>query len=168
MLATSYPTQDAKQEDFVNKAIAAGFVPFVADRDLTGKIDPTDLTIDGRMAGHDIQTPWDDAPAGSDTPPPTDTPSNSLPEASPPAPPPPNEAPAATADSYETAQNTPLVVSATHGVLANDSDADGNALIAALVAGPSHGTLLLNDDGSFTYAPACRLQRAGQLQLQGQ
>ena len=39
VLATSYPIQDAKQEDFVNKAIAAGFVPFVADRDLTGKID---------------------------------------------------------------------------------------------------------------------------------
>ena len=60
VLATSYPTDPAKQEDFVNKAIAAGFVPFVADRDLTGKIAAIDLTIEGRLVGHDIDTPWDD------------------------------------------------------------------------------------------------------------
>ena len=40
------------------------------------------------------------------------------------------------------------------GVLANDTDADGDVLSAALVAGPAHGTLGFNADGSFTYAPA--------------
>jgi serralysin len=58
VLATSYPTQDAKQEIFVASALAAGFVPFVADRDLTGVIDSIDQTIDTRMQGLQINTPW--------------------------------------------------------------------------------------------------------------
>lgn len=36
-------------------------------------------------------------------------------------------------------------------LLANDSDADGDPLIAMLVSGPAHGTLMLNVDGSFSY-----------------
>jgi hypothetical protein len=40
------------------------------------------------------------------------------------------------------------------GVLANDSDPDGNAITAVLKSGPSHGTLsLLNPDGGFIYTP---------------
>ena len=39
------------------------------------------------------------------------------------------------------------------GVLANDTDADGNPLTAVLVTGPAHGTLTLNPNGSFTYTP---------------
>jgi uncharacterized delta-60 repeat protein len=39
------------------------------------------------------------------------------------------------------------------GVLANDSDPDGEPVTAALVTGPAHGSLTLNSDGSFTYAP---------------
>ena len=38
-------------------------------------------------------------------------------------------------------------------VLANDRDADGDALIATLVEGPNHGTLELAADGSFAYRP---------------
>jgi len=64
-----------------------------------------------------------------------------------------NQAPLAAIDSYSTAQNTPLSVSAAAGVLANDRDFDGNSLNAALVSGPSHGSLLMNADGSFTYTP---------------
>jgi VCBS repeat-containing protein len=37
------------------------------------------------------------------------------------------------------------------GVLGNDSDPEGGALTAALEAGPSHGTVTLNSNGSFTY-----------------
>ena len=37
--------------------------------------------------------------------------------------------------------------------MANDSDVDGDPLTAAVLAGPSNGTLGLNADGSFTYTP---------------
>ena len=65
-----------------------------------------------------------------------------------------NQAPVAAADAYSLSQDSTLVVTAANGVLANDSDADANPLTAVLVASVSHGTLTLNADGGFTYAPA--------------
>jgi VCBS repeat-containing protein len=64
-----------------------------------------------------------------------------------------NDAPVATNDSYSTAEDTPLNVAAP-GVLGNDNDIDGNQLTAALITGPTHGTLALTGNGSFTYTPA--------------
>ena len=46
------------------------------------------------------------------------------------------------------------------GVLANDTDVDGNPLTAALVTGPAHGTLALNANGSFTYTPTANYNGA--------
>ena len=63
-----------------------------------------------------------------------------------------NDAPTATGESYTTAEDTPLTIAAP-GVLTNDGDVDGDALSAALVSGPTDGTLVLNGDGSFTYTP---------------
>ena len=63
-----------------------------------------------------------------------------------------NVAPVATDDAYTTITDTTLDVTAP-GVLANDTDTDGDTLTAALVSGPSNGTLTLNGDGSFSYTP---------------
>ncbi len=64
----------------------------------------------------------------------------------------PNTAPLAIADAYSTDQDTALIVPAS-GVLANDIDAQSNPLTAILHTGPSHGSLILNTNGSFTYTP---------------
>jgi len=64
-----------------------------------------------------------------------------------------NDAPVAAADSYSTALDTALTVEAENGLLANDSDVDGDGLAVTLVASPSHGSLTLQSDGSFTYTP---------------
>jgi VCBS repeat-containing protein len=63
-----------------------------------------------------------------------------------------NHPPVAANDSYATNQGTPLTVAAP-GVLANDTDPDGDPLTAKLVTGPAHGSLTWNGDGSFTYTP---------------
>ena len=64
-----------------------------------------------------------------------------------------NDVPVAMDDAYTIDEDDTLTVDAAAGVLANDSDVDGNPLTAALVTGPAHGTLSLNPDGSFEYTP---------------
>lgn len=66
--------------------------------------------------------------------------------------PPANRAPVARPDIYLTTRNRALTVAAP-GVLANDSDADGNPLTAQRVLGPAFGTLTFRANGSFTYTP---------------
>jgi VCBS repeat-containing protein len=64
-----------------------------------------------------------------------------------------NTTPIANDNAWSVDENQELNVSVT-GVLANDVDATGgNTLSAVLVAGPSHGDLTLNANGSFTYIP---------------
>jgi hypothetical protein len=61
--------------------------------------------------------------------------------------------PVATNDSYSTAKNSTLNVSAP-GVLFNDTDVQGGLLVAKLVTGPAHAqTFTLYPNGSFTYIP---------------
>src|SRR5206468_529970 len=56
-----------------------------------------------------------------------------------------NDAPVAVNDSYPTAEDTTLNIAAA-GVLANDSDVDGDTLSAVLVSQPTHGSLTLNSN----------------------
>jgi hypothetical protein len=63
-----------------------------------------------------------------------------------------NEQPIAKNDTYATSYINKLIISAP-GVLANDSDPDGNALSVVLLSLPSSGALTINPDGSFTYKP---------------
>jgi VCBS repeat-containing protein len=72
-----------------------------------------------------------------------------------------NHAPVAGADNtYGTDEDTGLTVDAAHGVLANDTDLNGDTLTAAVVNGPAHGTLSLHADGSFEYHAAANYNGA--------
>ncbi|HVM05660.1 MAG TPA: Ig-like domain-containing protein, partial [Acidimicrobiales bacterium] len=64
----------------------------------------------------------------------------------------PNRPPVANNDAYTTPQGTALTVPAP-GVLANDSDPDGDPLTAGMPTNPSNGTLNLSTNGGFTYTP---------------
>lgn len=63
-----------------------------------------------------------------------------------------NDAPLSQADAYEVAEDAVLTVSS-NGVLSNDTDVDGDTLTAALGVNPTHGTVVLATDGTFTYTP---------------
>lgn len=64
-----------------------------------------------------------------------------------------NDVPVANADSYNTDEDTLLMVGSVSGVLVNDTDADADTLTAVLDTNTANGTLTLNADGSFTYTP---------------
>jgi VCBS repeat-containing protein len=67
-----------------------------------------------------------------------------------------NVPPTAVGDSYNLAEDTTLLtVAGVNGVRDNDSDPDGDALVvdSTPVTGPTHGTLVLHSDGSFSYTP---------------
>ncbi|NMC60925.1 MAG: tandem-95 repeat protein, partial [Candidatus Methanofastidiosa archaeon] len=63
-----------------------------------------------------------------------------------------SQPPTANNDSNSTNEDTQLVVSAP-GVLGNDTDPESDPLTASKVSDPSHGTVTLNSNGSYTYTP---------------
>ena len=63
-----------------------------------------------------------------------------------------NDVPVAVNDTFGVDEDQTLSVGPL-GVLANDSDEDGAALEATLVDGANHGTVTLNANGGFVYAP---------------
>ena len=63
-----------------------------------------------------------------------------------------NSAPQAGADALTTPHNNALSLSAP-GVLRNDTDIEGDSLTVSLVSGTSHGSLVLNSNGSIIYTP---------------
>jgi VCBS repeat-containing protein len=64
-----------------------------------------------------------------------------------------NTGPTANNDSYSVIHDRVLSVVVASGVAANDSDPDGDSFTSTVVANPTHGTLTLNSNGSFTYTP---------------
>jgi Tol biopolymer transport system component len=66
-----------------------------------------------------------------------------------PPPPPANTAPVATDDANTTLEGTAVTIN----VLANDTDADNDALTMSGYTMPQNGSLVDNGDGSFTYTP---------------
>ena len=68
--------------------------------------------------------------------------------------PPPNEIPVSVSDAYEIAHDSVLLVTAESGVLANDTDADGDNLTAVEVSTVSTGSLTLLIDGTFVFTPS--------------
>lgn len=63
-----------------------------------------------------------------------------------------NDVPTASHDGYTTTAGTTLTVAAP-GVLSNDADVDGDVVTPAVVDLPASGTVVLAQDGSFTYSP---------------
>jgi hypothetical protein len=74
-----------------------------------------------------------------------------------------NQPPVAGADSFDAVGNTELAVStastqasslvATGSVLANDSDPDGDPIVAAFSSASAGASVTVNPDGTFTYLP---------------
>ncbi|MGB7709757.1 MAG: DUF4347 domain-containing protein, partial [Microcoleus sp.] len=65
-----------------------------------------------------------------------------------------NNFPVAVNESYTVVHDKVLSVTSPQGVLSNDTDANsGDTLSAAVVTGPTKGTLSLNPNGNFTYTP---------------
>ena len=63
-----------------------------------------------------------------------------------------NAAPVGVADAYTTPEGETLTVDAP-GVLANDTDAEGDTLTATGLTQPANGVVTLASDGSFVYLP---------------
>ncbi|TFL17982.1 Ig-like domain-containing protein [Jannaschia formosa] len=64
-----------------------------------------------------------------------------------------NDPPVANDDSYSVDDGEVLTVAAGAGLLANDTDADGDTLTVQSITAPTNGTLNIATDGSFTYTP---------------
>ncbi len=60
-------------------------------------------------------------------------------------------------DTYTTPWDAVLTVN-TPGVLANDTAPEGDQLVAFIEQRPAVGSIILNEDGSFTYEPAANAQ----------
>ncbi|MEJ7590003.1 MAG: Ig-like domain-containing protein [Planctomycetaceae bacterium] len=65
-----------------------------------------------------------------------------------------NVAPNATSDSYHVLHDQTLIVPALTGLTQNDFDIDGDSLATSVMTTTTHGTLTMQSDGSFSYAPS--------------
>ena len=71
-----------------------------------------------------------------------------------------NETPSALPDAYATVGGCAVVTDAITGLLANDSDGYGDLITASLVTPPNHGSVDIQEDGSFIYVPSLPLHQS--------
>ena len=64
-----------------------------------------------------------------------------------------NDKPVANDDSYDAFSGVKLIVPAAEGVLVNDTDAEGEAVVGSSWSIPQHGQLNASNDGGFTLTP---------------
>ena len=64
-----------------------------------------------------------------------------------------DEAPDGLPDEYVVPEDMALEIALDEGVLVNDSDAEGDPLVAVLLSSVAHGVLDFRPDGSFIYTP---------------
>ncbi|WP_066013000.1 S-layer family protein [Thioclava sp. SK-1] len=64
-----------------------------------------------------------------------------------------NTAPVAVNDSYQMLEDTVMTVDTIDGLLANDTDPQGDALSVTQLGTPEHGSIIFDADGSFIYMP---------------
>ncbi len=79
-----------------------------------------------------------------------------------------NTAPVTVADTYTLDEDTTLSVGAAGGVLANDSDAEGDAFAVDLTVllNPTNGQLTMANDGGFDYVPTANFAGSDSFQYQ--
>ncbi|SFW90065.1 tandem-95 repeat protein, partial [Chitinophaga sancti] len=73
-----------------------------------------------------------------------------------------NDAPVAVDDAVTVVEDTPT----SFEVRTNDTDVEGDALTATVIAGPVNGTVVPNPDGSYTYTPALNYNGLDSLKYQ--
>ena len=79
-----------------------------------------------------------------------------------------NSPPTAANDSYSVDEDTTLVVDASQGLLANDTDPNNDTFIIddTYIVSPAHGQLQLATDGSFSYIPDANYYGIDEFQYQ--
>jgi hypothetical protein len=78
-----------------------------------------------------------------------------------------DDLPVANADAYAALEDTPLAFGAP-GVLANDAGLGDGPLVLTVVGAPVGGSVVLNNDGSFTFTPTPNFTGAASFQYQVQ
>ena len=71
-----------------------------------------------------------------------------------------NQPPVGLPDAYETVGGCAVIADAASGLLANDSDEDGDLIQATLVTPPNYGSVDIQADGSFIYIPSLPLHQS--------
>lgn len=104
------------------------------DKNQDGDIDPGETDPNNPDSDGDGYTDGDEVEEGSDPNDPESIPTEAV------------------DDDYSTDEDVELIIAAP-GVLGNDLDANNEPLHAVVRSNPGHGSLLLNDDGGFSYTP---------------